>query len=152
MKIDVDKNPAASGHCIFLIDPDVASRSAVYYMIADANETYEFDHIEDLAGMSSRLVPDLLIVSALLVAKHGKALIQGWRIAWPQAKVLVICEDCDSGCVVAAKAAGADDTLQRPFKLEAVRRKVERWAEHAERRIEVSIPSLRKNSSLVIHH
>ena len=33
---------------------------------------------------------------------------------------MVVCEDCDNDCVVAAKAAGADDTLQRPFKLEAV--------------------------------
>lgn len=152
MKIDVDKNPAASGHRIFLIDPDVVSRSAVYYMIADANETYELDDVADLATMSARLVPDLLIVSALPVAKHGKALIQGWRITWPQAKVMVICEDCDTDCVVAAKAAGADDTLQRPFKLEAVRRKVERWAERAERRIEVNIPSPRQDSGLVVRH
>ena len=152
MKIDADKNPAASGHRIFLIDPDVANRSAVYYMIADANETYELDSVADLAGMSTQLIPHLVIVSALLVAKHGKALIQGWRIAWPEVKVLVICEDCDNDCVVAAKAAGADDTLQRPFKLEAVRRKVERWTERAERRIEVNIPSLHKNSSLAIRH
>jgi len=152
MKIDVDKDPAASLHRIFLIDPDVVNRSAVYYMIADANETYELDSVADLAGMSARLVPDLVIVSALLVAKHGKALIQGWRIAWPGVKVLVVCEDCDNGCVVAAKAAGANDTLQRPFKLEAVRRKVERWAERAERRIEVNIPSLRQDGGVVVRH
>jgi len=121
-------------------------------MIADANETYELDSVADLAGMSARLVPDLVIVSALLVAKHGKALIQGWRIAWPGVKVLVVCEDCDNGCVVAAKAAGANDTLQRPFKLEAVRRKVERWAERAERRIEVNIPSLRQDGGVVVRH
>jgi DNA-binding NtrC family response regulator len=152
MKIDVEKNSTVNGHRIFLIDPDVVSRSAVYYMIADTNETYELDSVADLADMSTRLVPELVIVSALVVAKHGKALLQGWRIAWPGVKVLVICEDCDNDCVVAAKAAGADDTLQRPFKLEAVRQKVERWAEGAGSRIEVGIPPLRQDGGLAIRH
>ena len=149
MQIDVETDHAASGHRIFLIDPDVVNRSALYFMISAANEIYELESPADTADMDSRLVPDLVIVNASLVAKHGKALIQGWRIAWASAKVLVICENCDPDCIAAAKAAGADDTLQRPYKREEIRRKVERWAESADA---VKIPSRQADSSQHLRH
>lgn len=125
MEIDIEAKDVAGGQRIFLIDPDVINRSPLYFMLADDYETYEFDSVADIADIGPRLTPDLVIVNALLVAAYGKALIQDWRIAWPRARVLVICEACDTACVTAAKAAGADDTLLRPFKREAVRRKVD---------------------------
>ena len=150
MKIDVDTNTVtstvASGHRIYLIDPDVVNRSALFFMISDANEIYELESIEDIAEMDSQLLPDLVIVNASLVAKFGKALIQGWRIAWPRTRVLVICENCDADCITAANAAGADDTLQRPFNREEIRRKVERWAESTD-----GMKTLSRHSSSALH-
>lgn len=157
MKIDVETkiaaSRAASAHRIFLVDPDVINRSKLYFMLANANETHELGGIADIANMNARLVPDLVIVNALLVAQYGKALIQGWRIAWPGVKVLVICEACDADCEIAAKAAGADDTLLRPFKLEAVQRKVDRWMERPKKHLaDLNIPVKRKHSSLHVRH
>ena len=149
MKIDIETKPVVSGHRIFLIDPDVINRSPLYFMISDANETYEFDSIADVADMNGRQVPDLVIVNASLVAKCGKALIQGWRSAWPQVKVLLICEACDNECIIAAKAAGADDTLQRPFKRDDVLRKVERWME---RPVKIGNARQRHGASLHLLH
>lgn len=148
MKIDIEAKDSAGNHRIFLIDPDVINRSPLYFMLAD-NETYELDSVADIADMDRRLVPDLVIVNALLVAAYGKALISGWRSAWPRVRVLVICEACDAECVRAAKAAGADDTLLRPFKREVVRRKVGQWTEGL---IELSIPAERKDSPLHVAH
>lgn len=149
MKISVEKKRAPSGLRIFLIDHDVINRSTLYFMLADDNEVYELDSITDIADTNTRLAPDLVIVNARLVAGHGKSLIQGWRIAWPNAKVLVICEACDTECVGAAKKAGADDTLLRPFKRDAVRHKVEQWTD---RPIELGILPERKDNSLHVRH
>lgn len=155
MNLDVDTKSAASGHRIFLIDPDVINRSGLYFMLANANETYELGGIADLANMNTRLAPDLVIVNALLVAQYGKALIQGWRIAWPEVKVLVICEACDTECVVAAKRAGADDALLRPFKKETVQRKVNRWIDHPRAHshsLELNLLPERKRTSQHVRH
>ena len=122
-------------------------------MVYDANDTHEFDGVKSLATIDAHLAPDLVIVNALLVAGHGKALIQGWRSTWPQVKVLVICEACDTECELAAKAAGANDTLLRPFKKEAVQRKVERWLTRPiKKSVELNIPMERKRSSPHLHH
>ena len=150
MAKNAEASDAASGQRIFLIDPDVVSRSALYYMIADANETFELDSIEDLADIGARLAPDILIVSALLVAKHGKTLIKEWRTAWPQAGVLVICEDSDTDCVMAAKTAGADDTLQRPVRRDVVLRKMARWAEPSPGTLEPKRLLQHKDNSLPV--
>lgn len=128
MRIDAPDKDHAVVPRIFLIDSDVISRSVLYYMLADTCKLHEFSGSE-IADIRPRLKPDLVIVNAMLVAGHGKQLLQSWRIAWPDAKVLVICEACDTECELAAQAAGAHDTLLRPFKLEAVQRKVAQWIE-----------------------
>lgn len=129
MKIGVAGKHAIDGHRIFVIDRDVVNRSALYFMISDDNEIHELENIVDTAEISRLQVPDLMIVNALLVAEHGKTLIESWRAAWPRVKVLMICEACGTECVAAAKAAGADDTLQRPFTRDEVQRTVARWVD-----------------------
>ena len=129
MEIGADIKHLPGSQRIFLIDRDMVNRSALYFMISADNEIHEFERIADAAETGGRLIPDLVIVNALLVAEHGKALIQGWRAVWPRVKVLLICEACDTECVTAARTAGAVDTLQRPFRRDEVRRKASRWAD-----------------------
>lgn len=149
MKLDIETKRVASGHRIFLIDPDMVSRSALYFMISDVNEIHEFESVSEIAGMDATVLPDLVIVNATLVARHGKGLIQGWRILWPQARLLMICEGCEAACIIAAKAAGADDTLQRPFDRDEIRQKVERWVDQP---VELHLSLVRKDNALHVRH
>lgn len=126
MKLDIETKIAQHHSRIFLIDPDVIHRSGLFFMLSVGNDVYEMDKVSDVAEMDARLKPDMVIVDAMVVAEHGRRLIQGWRIAWPEARILIICEACDLECLAAARDAGADDALQRPFRADEVRRVVER--------------------------
>lgn len=137
MQIGVEAQRAVENRRVFVVDGDDINRTVLQFMLADDNETHELGSVASVDEKGRQWRPDLIIVSALLIAENGDGLVARWKVTWPEVKVLVICEACDDACVTAAKAAGADDTLTRPFKLEAVRRKVDRWLG---RKVEIKIP------------
>ena len=137
MQIGVEAQRAVENRRVFVVDGDDINRTVLQFMLADDNETHELGSVASVDEKGRQWRPDLIIVSALLIAENGNGLVARWQSAWPEVKVLVICEACDDACVTAAKAAGADNTLSRPFKLEAVRRKVDRWLG---RKVEIKIP------------
>ncbi len=140
MQIGVEAQRAVENRRVFVVDEDDINRTVLQFMLADDNETHELDSVAAADAKGAEWKPDLIIVSAALVAKTGDSHVSHWRAAWPEIKVLVICEACDDACVTAAKTAGADDTLTRPFKLEVVRRKVDLWlGRKVELKIQVSV-------------
>jgi len=126
MQIGVDAQRAVENRRIFVIDESEIDRAALQFMLADENETHEFATLEAAMAKGQIWPPDLVLLGASLLAKGRAELVRGLRCAWPAVKVIAVCETADIASVAAAKAAGADDALPRPFKLENVRRKVDR--------------------------
>jgi len=137
MQIGVEAQRAVENRRVFVLDEDEINRTVLQFMLADDNETHEFATVDAALEKGLQWQPDLVLVSALLVARDGAELLHNLRAAWPGVKLLVICEAADDECTAAAMAAGANDTLARPFKVEPVRRKVDR---HLGRKVELKIP------------
>lgn len=131
MQIGVEAQRAVENRRIFVVDEDDIDRTVLQFMLADDNETHEFASLAAALEKGRRWPPDLFLIgeSLLAAAGRGPALATRLRAAWPGVKVLAI--------GAADAAAGADDSLSRPFKLEAVRRKVDR---HLGRQVELRIP------------
>ena len=110
---------------VFVLDGDEINRTVLQFMLEGDNETYQFTSVGSALKRGLRLRPDVVLISALLVAHEGRELLHKLRVTWPDVKLVVICEAADEECEAAALAAGADDCLARPFMLEPVRRKVE---------------------------
>ena len=112
--------------CVFVVDENETTRAALRFMLLGYSETHEMVSVEAALVTGKQWRPDLVIVSALLVARSDLVLLHQLRAVWPGVKLLVICEAAEDECHAAALAAGADDTLMRPFMVDAVRRKVDR--------------------------
>lgn len=137
MQIGVEAQRAVENRRVFVLDEDDINRTVLQFMLADDNETHEFATVDAALEKGLHWQPDLVLVSARLLARDGAELLHNLRSAWPGVKLVVICETADGESLAAAKAAGADDTLARPFKVEPVRRKVDR---HLGRKLELKIP------------
>lgn len=137
MQIGVEAQRAVENRRVFVLDEDEINRTVLQFMLADDNETHEFGTVDAALEKGLQWPPDLVLVSALLLARDGAELLSNLRGAWQGVKILVICTEADAEFVGAATAAGADDTLAPPFKVEPVRRKVDR---HLGRRVELKIP------------
>jgi DNA-binding response OmpR family regulator len=137
MQIGVEAQRAVENRRVFVLDEDEINRTVLQFMLADDNETHEFGDLATALAKGEQWPPDLVLISALQVAREGAGLLGRLREAWPGVKLLVICEAAEDDCAVAATAAGADDCLTKPFKVEPVRRKVDR---HLGRKVELKIP------------
>ena len=125
MPIGTEVQRAIKGRRVFVLDEDEINRTVLQFMLEHDNETYEFTSVGSALKRGLRLRPDVVLISALLVAHEGRELLHKLRVTWPDVKLVVICEAADEECEAAAMAAGADDCLARPFMLEPVRRKVD---------------------------
>jgi DNA-binding NtrC family response regulator len=141
VQIGVDAQRAVENRRIFVIDEDEIDRAALQFMLADENETHEFAAVEAAKAKGHAWPPDLVLLGASLLARGRAPLVQGLRSEWTGVKVIAVCETADIASIAAAKACGADDALPRPFKLEYVRRKVDRLLGRA---VELRIPVTEK--------
>lgn len=139
MQIGVEAQRAVENRRVFVVDGNEINRTVLQFMLADDNETHELDGPAAAEKKGEQWPPDLMLVSAELLGTGGNLLVPRWRTLWPAVKVLAIIDANDNEAATAAKAAGADDLVTRPFGLEAVRRKVDRWLG---RRVELKIPVL----------
>ena len=137
MQIGVEAQRAVENRRVFVLDEDEINRTVLQFMLADDNETHEFATVAAALDKGAHWQPDLVLVSSRLVGREGLELMHSLSAAWPGVKLLIICDTGDDDCRTAALAAGAIDTLARPFKLEPVRRKVDR---HLGRQVELKIP------------
>lgn len=137
MQIGVEAQRAVENRRVFVVDADEINRTALQFMLADDNETHEFATLATALEKGQQWPPDLFLIGEPLLADQGKALVARLRATWPGVKVLAICASDAAACVASAKAAGVDESVSRPFKMEAVRRKVDR---HLGRKVELRIP------------
>jgi DNA-binding NtrC family response regulator len=141
MQIGVDAQRAVENRRVFVIDEGEIDRAALQFMLADENETHEFATVEAAMAKGHAWPPDLVLLGASLLARGRGGLVQGLRGAWPSVKVIAVCETADIASIAAAKACGVDDALPRPFKIEHVRRKVDRLLGRV---VELRIPVIEK--------
>jgi DNA-binding response OmpR family regulator len=127
MQIGVGAQRAVENRRVFVIDEDDISRAALQFMLADDNETHEFATCEAALARGEFCRPDLVLLGSDYAARRAGAFIERLRAAWPAAKVLMIRAPGETAASASALPAGIDDTIDRPFKLEAVRRKADRW-------------------------
>jgi DNA-binding response OmpR family regulator len=126
MSVGDDLQNVVQTCCVFVVDENETTRAALRFMLLGYSETHEMASVEAALVTGKQWRPDLVIVSALLVARSDLVLLHQLRAVWPGVKLLVICEAAEDECHAAALAAGADDTLMRPFMVDAVRRKMDR--------------------------
>lgn len=112
-------------HCVFVVDENETTRAALQFMLFGDYEVHEMASVDTALIIGKERQPDLFVVNARLVACSDLVLLHQLRAVWPGVKCVVICEAADDECHAAALAAGADDTLMRPFMVDSVRRKLD---------------------------
>ena len=125
MQIGVDSARAVENKRVFVIDSDDVTGMALQFMLADEMETHVFADTEAALATAPRAMPDLVLLGAALLAHAAGHPVSQIKHAMPNARVLVVCLDAEDACVRQALAQGADGTLLRPLKIEAVRRQVD---------------------------
>jgi DNA-binding response OmpR family regulator len=124
MRNIIDSRSVATGRRVFVVDDNDISRATLHYMLPVDIESSEMTTFDAAVEMAKHSQPNLVMVSELMVARSKSVLLHQMRAIWPAAKLLVICGAADDECRSAALAAGADDALTRPFRVESVRHTV----------------------------
>ncbi|WP_341674823.1 response regulator [Niveibacterium sp. SC-1] len=125
MQIGVDSSRSVENRRVFVIDPDEIVSAGLQFMLADELETHVFFASAAAIGQATRTPPELIIIGSDLLAVEGAGITKTLRERLPAARLLVVCFDAEEALVKAALALGANGTLLRPLRLEAVRRKVD---------------------------
>ena len=123
MQIGVDTQRAVETKRAFIIDSDDISATALQFMLADELEVNVVaGSAEALArGAGTRL--DVILLGASVIEAEGPAVVETLLAAFPQVPVIA-CGPADEPAVVQALAMGARSAIVRPYKVEAVRQRV----------------------------
>ncbi|MGE4482628.1 response regulator [Acidocella sp.] len=126
MQIGVDTAHAVDQRRVFIIEPDEITRAALQFMLQDEIEAHEMAVPEAAyeTGQNWRK-PDLVLLSADLVAERGPGLIGELTSAFPGLRVLVVHDKQSEAPALAALQAGAHGALAKPLTIETVRQKVD---------------------------
>jgi DNA-binding response OmpR family regulator len=125
MQIGVDSARAVENKRIFVVDNDDVTGTALQFMLADEYETHVLSDTAGTIAKGRDFPPNLVIVGASLLETEGPTVVTKLKSELGGVKVLIVCLDADESIVKEALAAGAESTLVRPLKMEAVRRRVD---------------------------
>lgn len=124
MQIGVDTQRAVETKRAFIIDSDDISSMALQFMLADELEVNVFvSSAEALARAHERAALDVILLGASVLEAEGAAVVTALLAALPGVPIIVFGLDGDAGVAQALKL-GARSAIVRPFKVEAVRQKV----------------------------
>lgn len=139
MQIGVDTARAVESKRAFILDLDDVSATALQFMLADELEVHVFPGSAQAQQHPAADRVDVLLLGASVIEAESPAVVARLQQAWPGVPVLAFGPAADAG-VQAALAQGARTAIERPFKLETVRRKVNA---HIGRRALLDIPVAR---------
>lgn len=125
MQIGVEANRAVENRRIFVIDNDDVSGIALQFMLADDNETHVFESVAAALDKAATASPDLVLLGTGILASQGASIVARIKNLLAPVKVLLIAEGEDDPQIAAGRNQGADNVIQKPLKLELVRRKVD---------------------------
>ena len=123
MQIGVDTARAVETKRAFILDPDDVSTTALQFMLADELEVHVFTSSAEALRHPAADRIDIVLLGAGLVEAETADVVDRLLQAWPGVPLLAYGPAGDTS-VQAALARGARSSIERPFKLETVRRKV----------------------------
>ena len=123
MQIGVDTQRAVETTRAFIIDSDDISSMALQFMLADELEVNVLASSAEAIARAQGSVLNVILLGASVIEAEGAAVVTALLAALPGVPIIVFGLDGDAGVTQALKL-GARSAIVRPFKLEAVRQKV----------------------------
>ena len=125
MQIGVDSQRAVENKRVYVVDSDDIVSTALQFMLADELETHVLLSGTEALTKASSAPPELILLGVSVLEAEGVAVVTRLREAISGVRLLIVCLDSDEALVQQALALGANSILERPLKLETVRRKVD---------------------------
>lgn len=124
MQIGVDTQRAVETKRAFIIDSDDVSSMALQFMLADELEVNVFaTSAEAIARARASAALNVILLGASVIEAEGVSVVTTLLAVLPGVPIIVFGLDGDAGVAQALKL-GARTAITRPFKLEAVRQRV----------------------------
>lgn len=123
MQIGVDTQRAVETKRAFIIDSDDISAMALQFMLADELEVNVFAGSAEAIARAQVTALDVILLGASVVEAEGAPVVSRLQATLPGVPIVVFGPAGDAA-VAQALALGARSAIVRPFKVEAVRQKV----------------------------
>ena len=123
MQIGVDTQRAVETKRAFIIDGDDISAMALQFMLADELEVNVVASSAQAIARAQGIALDVVLLGASVIDAEGAAVVSTLLAALPGVPIIACGPAGDAG-VAQALALGARSAIVRPFKLEAVRQRV----------------------------
>jgi len=123
MQIGVDTQRAVESKRAFIIDSDDISAMALQFMLADELEAHVMAGSGEAIERARSTTVDVILLGASVIEAEGAQRVSALLAALPGVPVIACGPAGDAG-VAQALALGARSCITRPFKVEAVRQKV----------------------------
>ena len=123
MQIGVDTQRAVETKRAFIVDNDDISGMALQFMLADELEVHVIDNSREAIARAQASVVDVILLGAGVIEAEGAQVVSALLAALPGVPVIACGPAGDAG-VAQALALGARSAITRPFKVEAVRQRV----------------------------
>ena len=123
MQIGVDTQRAVETKRAFIIDVDDVSSMALQFMLADELEVNVVGSSAEAMARAHGTSLDVILLGTSVIEAEGAQVMGVLRTAFPEVPIIACGPAGDEG-VAQALAGGARSSITRPFKVEAVRQKV----------------------------
>jgi DNA-binding NtrC family response regulator len=123
MQIGVDTQRAVETKRAFIIDSDDIGATALQFMLADELEVHVLTTSSEALARAQGAALDVMLLGARALEGEGTAIVRALQAAFAGVP-LVVYGPAGDASVAAALALGARSAIVRPFKVEAVRQKV----------------------------
>lgn len=126
MQIGVDASRAVENKRVFVVEPEEVTRAALQFMLHDEYETREVRNLDAAAQKGREHRPDLILLGLAVLQERGTAVIAELKRLFPGVGIVVAAESDGATAMEDLLRAGADDVRHKPFRLEAVRERMDR--------------------------
>lgn len=123
MQIGVDTQRAVESKRAFVIDSDDISAMALQFMLADELEVNVMTGSAEAIARARGLALDVILLGASVIEAEGAGVVSVLLAALPGVPVIACGPVGDEG-IAQALALGARSVIARPYKVEAVRQRV----------------------------
>jgi len=123
MQIGVDTQRAVENKRAFIVDSDDISAMALQCMLADELEVNVMTRSSEALARAQGMALDVILLGASVIETEGAQVVSTLLAAFPGVPVIA-CGPAGDTAVAQALALGARSAIVRPFKVEAVRQRV----------------------------
>lgn len=123
MQIGVDTQRAVETKRAFIIDSDDVAAMALQFMLADELEVNVVTSSAEAITRAQGITLDVVLLGASVIEAEGAQVVSALLAALPGVPIIACGPAGDAG-VAQARVLGARSAITRPFKVEAVRQRV----------------------------